>query len=1300
MAGKRKILIVDDRVENLVALENTLFDLDVEVFRATNGNEALALSLKNDFAVAVLDVQMPEMDGYELADLLRGDLKTHRLPIIFVTAAYGEQEQIFKGYEAGAVDYLVKPYNPRVLISKISVFLELHGQRIALADKISALAASEERFRSLVMTVPDIVYRVDTQGRFTFLNDAITLLGYAPEDLIGEHFTRIILPSQADEVSRDKVLPKFAGKDTDSQGAPKLFDERRTYNRKTTELEVCLIPKAQADRIPGLVQNIGDEAIEVEINSSGLYSRSQGRGHSVFLGTVGVIRDISERKKAEKELERYQKNLEEIVENRTKNLAHLTQVLRSIRNVNQLIVRENDISILISEACKLLVQERGFKGAWIILTGDGENGMASAQEGYSDKAFEELKSNINLHGLPICYDQSDGSQITVVRDAEVECKGCPFAKEYGKNLVLTAPLRYGDRRFGYFSISMSAEIAVEEEELSLFEEIAGDISFALHNMEAGELRRRAEEEKLEALLQTEGLLAATRSVLATPSIENSARAIFNICAKRIGVDAGYFALLSEDGKYNEVIFLESGRMDCSVDPSLPMPIRGLREVAYKLGKATFDNNFRSSSYWKFMPKGHVDLENVLFAPVILENKSVGLMGFANKPGGFTDNDATIAQAFAEIAAVALRESRTQEELRRSEKKYRKYVENAPEGIFIADAEGRYIDANAAACRMTGYSRDELMNMSMSELASPMASLESLEAFADLKKGDGIDIETILRKKDGSDIFVILAAVKLSDNHFLAFCADITHLKVAEQEKDQLEKQLNQAQKMESIGRLAGGVAHDFNNLLTAIQGFSELVMDSLNENDPIRRDVREIQKAADSAAHLTSQLLAFSRKQIVAPKVMNLNMAVTFSEKMLKRIIGEDIDLVYIRDERLDQVLVDPGQIDQVLINLAVNSRDAMPTGGKLTIETKNVSLDKNRCQTCNELISGDFVMLAISDDGPGMDDETIKNIFEPFFTTKEKGKGTGLGLSTVHGIVHQNNGHINVYSEIGNGTAFKIYLPAIHAELEEIAEKKEPVSLAGNETILVVEDQEIVRKLACRALKTKGYEVIEAQNGGEALISFEKYGDKIDLLLTDVVMPSMSGKELYEKLLKINPHLKTIFMSGYTENAIAHHGVLEAGTNFIQKPFKPNDLVQKVRQVLDAPVPDVDQGGDKSLGAILVVDDEETMRELCSIRLKAMGYEVITAVDGQMGLDAFQNNAQNISLVILDQTMDKMSGTEVLKRIRAIDPDAPVVISSGFGSEEIFESLKDYKGVGFLAKPFRRRDFEEAVSKFRRPVK
>ena len=388
---------------------------------------------------------------------------------------------------------------------------------------------------------------------------------------------------------------------------------------------------------------------------------------------------------------------------------------------------------------------------------------------------------------------------------------------------------------------------------------------------------------------------------------------------------------------------------------------------------------------------------------------------------------------------------------------------------------------------------------------------------------------------------------------------------AEKERAALEEQLRQSQKIEAIGRLAGGIAHDFNNLLTVIKGYSQLSLLELKETDPMRGSIEEIKRAADRAADLTRQLLAFSRRQILEMRVLDLNTVLRDLDKMLRRVIGEDIELVTLLAEGLGRVKTDHGQMQQVIMNLAVDAKDAMPNGGKLTIETANVELDETYARSHVAVIPGRYAMLSVSDTGVGMTAEVKEQVFEPFFTTKEKGKGTGLGLATVYGIVKQSGGNIWVYSEPGQGTTFKIYLPRVDEPLEELKEKAEVKEIPrGSETILVVEDEEKVLKLTVQILRGQGYAVLEAPHGDDALLVCEQHEGPIHLMVTDVVMPNMSGHELAKRLKAFHPEMKVLYMSGYTDNAIVHHGVLEKGMNYIQKPFTVDGLARKVREVLD----------------------------------------------------------------------------------------------------------------------------------------
>jgi two-component system cell cycle sensor histidine kinase/response regulator CckA len=677
--------------------------------------------------------------------------------------------------------------------------------------------------------------------------------------------------------------------------------------------------------------------------------------------------------------------------------------------------------------------------------------------------------------------------------------------------------------------------------------------------------------------------------------------------------------------------------------------------------------------------------------IAVDIMKLGVRDYIIKEPGFVDNLPKIIRQTMNAVAMEKELERTENALRQSEQKFRNYIERAPDGVFMVDDTGRYVEVNNAACRIIGHSREEILNMSVHDLIAEESSEDGLAHFKKVMETGAAMSDIWHKHKDGSNRCLTINAVKLSETKVLGFAKDITERKrakmallesearyraffeasaegiliadletrifkyanpsicrmlgytenelitlgvadihpkdalqgviaefeaqargekslaeglpclrkdgavfyadvnavkiiidgkacnagffrditerkQAEAKREKLEEQLRMSQKMEAIGSLAGGIAHDFNNLLCVILGYTELAMKKMREEDPLKDKLQEIKNAGERAAILTRQLLAFSRKQILEPVPLDLNQVAAGIEKMLRRIIGEDIDFVSVLTPDLGVVRADPGQIEQVLMNLVVNARDAMRKGGRLTIETANAEIDEMHAALHLDMKPGSYVVLTVTDTGIGMDKQTKARLFEPFFTTKEKGKGTGLGLSTVYGIVKQSKGNIWVYSEPGQGTTFKIYLPRVLSGTKATVIKPRAVTKrsTGTETILVVEDEDALRRIVTKTLEETGYTVLNAADGEGGLITGARHVGDIQLLVTDVIMPHMNGWVLAQELKKTRPTLKVIYMSGYTDNAIVHDSELDQGIYFLGKPFTADSLTRKVREVLD----------------------------------------------------------------------------------------------------------------------------------------
>jgi PAS domain S-box-containing protein len=578
------------------------------------------------------------------------------------------------------------------------------------------------------------------------------------------------------------------------------------------------------------------------------------------------------------------------------------------------------------------------------------------------------------------------------------------------------------------------------------------------------------------------------------------------------------------------------------------------------------HNMRREKPFKVAP--HLQKEDVMSGLTVIIHSTTGPYGtlsvYTKSERDFSSDETGFLQAAANVLAVVIERSRADEMLRESEERYRTLFEESRDAVFICTVDGRILEINQAGVEMFGYSSQaEMQHLQISE--DIYLNPEERTAYRKKIDKEGFiqDYEINMKRKDGQILNILETSTVILDEHgrivgYRGILRDVTNLK-------HLQQQLMQSQKMETIGQLAGGIAHDFNNIMMAILSYSEIVSLKITDKNPIYQDVAGIQKAAEQGIALTKQMLAFSRKQILQPVVVDLNQAMGNMEQIIRRLIGEDIELITVYSNNLGKIQVDQGQFEQVILNLSVNARDAMPHGGRLIIETLNREFDENQTIPLPEMQPGSYVMVSVTDTGYGINKKILPRIFEPFFTTKEE--GTGFGLSTVYGIVKQSGGHISVYSEVGKGTIFKIYFPR-HDKQETISSSVEKIAvsqLKGSEMILLVDDNESVRKAVSALLEMNGYKVFQAGNGKEALEKSRSLMERVDLLITDVVMPQMGGRELATLLSAEKPRTKTLFMSGYSEEAVQLHGVLAPETYFLSKPAQMPELLRKVREILDS---------------------------------------------------------------------------------------------------------------------------------------
>lgn len=637
-----------------------------------------------------------------------------------------------------------------------------------------------------------------------------------------------------------------------------------------------------------------------------------------------------------------------------------------------------------------------------------------------------------------------------------------------------------------------------------------------------------------------------------------------------GSEIGYLHFV-EDDQVNLKLFAWSSnvRKGCTVstDRHYPLSEAGIWADCVRLRRPVVHNDYASEPSRKGLPDGHTPIVRHMSTCVLDDGKVVVVAGVGNKATDYAEHDVRQLQLFLDGVWGIVSRKRIAEALAESAARWSSTFDAIQDAVCVVSPSFEILEANVAACNVFGAAREVVLGRKCYDLVfGADAAARGCPCKTPLQ-GCGAVSYGVERSGRSFDVTIWPIAHGGKHHGFVHVMKDRTEDLKKQRERQDLEEKLRMSQKLEAIGKLAGGVAHDFNNLLSVINSYSEFALEGLRPGDPVRDDIAEILAAGQRAAELTRQLLAFSRKQVLRPAVLNLNDVVRGMEGMLRRLIGEDVVLQTVLAADLAWVKADPSQIEQVVMNIAVNARDAMPQGGKLTIESCNVQIDETYAEAHVSAKVGPHVMLSFTDTGEGMDEQTRLRVFEPFFTTKGAGKGTGLGLSTVYGIVKQSGGNVWVYSEPGRGTTFKVYLPAVDEAGDTLRFLRPTAPRGGSESVLVVEDEEAVRKLAKRILESAGYRVFTAASGVEALAFAESHQGPIDLVLTDVVMPGMSGRQVASRLLAIRPASKVLYMSGYTDNAIVHHGVLDDGTNFIGKPFTAVDLTRKVREVLDGKV-------------------------------------------------------------------------------------------------------------------------------------
>ncbi|HPS29137.1 MAG TPA: PAS domain S-box protein [bacterium] len=1068
-----KITAIDDKKDNLISLEAIIKDMfpDSIVFTAPNGSLGIEIASAEDPDVILLDIVMPDMDGFEVCELLKKNEKTRDIPVIFLTALKGDKENRIKALEAGAEAFLSKPIDETELTAQIRAMVKIKAANLRkrnekeYLEKLVAERTSElEQSRTATFNLLD-----DLKAEIEIRKKTETKLIKSEEK-----FRTLITQMQSGLAVHEIIL--------DEKGTPVdylFLDVNPSFERLTDLKRDDIIGKTVLEILPKTekiwIERYGHVALTGEPDSFENYSSELDRYYSVVayrpkkMQFAVVIEDVTDRKQAEKELEKNRKFLAAIIEN--------SGALIFVKDL---------------EGKYLLVNSR-----WQKVTGLSREKTIG-------------RSNLELFPGSIGKQFHD-NDLSVIKSQKLQ--------EFEEVLEQNGSLQY------FHSIKFPMR-----DELGNITGTCG-MSTEITDWKNAEKALRESEEK------------------------------YRLIAENMG---NVVTVLDMDLNYTYVSPNIEKSVGFSVDEYLKRKInQSITPESLQLVMKLFEEEMSIEMTGSADPKRSrvVELEEYCKDGSTVWNENI--ISFIRDENGLPVSVLSVSRDVTE-------KRKTEKAIRESEIQYRNLANTGLALVWTSGTDKLCNYFNKIWMEFTGRSLEQEIGNGWTEGIHPDDFSRCLETYATaFDKRETFQMEYRLRHASGEyrNILDIGSPNFNSKEEFVGYighCFDITDQKLAETEKEKLKDQLAQAQKMESIGRLAGGVAHDFNNMLSVIIGRTELAMMKTDPKTPVFEELDKIKNAAERSSKLTGQLLAFARKQVITPKVVSLNDELGKIFEMLKRLIGENIKLSWKKGKNLWNIRIDPAQIDQIVTNLCINSKDAIEGAGRIVMETENVTITQENLADLPGINTGDFVILKVSDSGSGMDDETVKHIFEPFFTTKNIGKGTGLGLATVFGIVKQNQGFIYVESKLGNGTVFKIYMPR---QIEKITspakEKSADSSTFGEQTILFVEDEPAILEMGELMLQNFGYTVVTANSPQEAIEKAVKYSGNIDLLITDVIMPEMNGRELSKKIIALYPEIKCLFMSGYTADIIAHQGVVNEGMNFIQKPFSINNLSTTVKKLL-----------------------------------------------------------------------------------------------------------------------------------------